>query len=412
MALKFTRLTRPAIRAMQPGDKISEHGIIAERQRNGDVRYSVNIMVDGQRVHRVIGRESEGVTREQAERAIERFRTEARDGRLDLPKGRKRHRTVAEASDEYLQRMAEGGGKNLRNKTRHLRQQIIPFMGKERLDRLTEFRLLQYRKARGEQGTKPATINRELATLSHLLRLAASKDWGWIKPDAVPKIPRAAEARKPIKILEPGQAEKLMQAAIDDQDPDAWLFVLCALNVPMRHEEITARRFDEVDWENCQFWINRAKAGERTQPITPGLRDALLSRRTSAADPDGWIFPSRSANAKVPHRRSMAKTFRRVVKRAGLDPSKLTPHILRHTGISLVLMNGTDLKTAQIISGHKTVAMLMHYAHVFAPHIQSAMSVLDRKIPDTITPKLHTEGQPEQPAADAVVRITAGKSAA
>jgi integrase len=398
MALKFDRLTRPKIRVLKPGEKISEHGITVERQANGDARYTVNVMVDGERIHRVIGRESDGTTREQAERAIERFRTEARDGRLDLPRGRKRHRTFTEGADEYLSRMEQGEGKNLANKRRHLRQKLIPFFGRERLDKLTNFRLLQYRKHRGEEGAKPATINRELATLSHLLRRAASKDWGWIKPEHVPDIPRAKEARKPIKILEEGQGAKLLSAAIADQDPDAWLFVLIALNVPMRHEEITARRFDEVDWENCQIWIDKAKAGERTQPITPALRDALRYRQQQMEDPEGWLFPSRSANAtKNPHRRSMAKTFKRVVERAGLDPTKLTPHILRHTGISLVLMNGADLKTAQIISGHKTIGQLMHYAHVFAPHISNAMAVLNRAIPDTITPDLHTaSGNPLQ----------------
>jgi hypothetical protein len=46
-------------------------------------------MVDGQRIHRVIGRESDGTTRTQAEDFIEKVRTEARHGRLNLPKGRK-----------------------------------------------------------------------------------------------------------------------------------------------------------------------------------------------------------------------------------------------------------------------------------------------------------------------------------
>ncbi len=85
MALKFTKLTRPGVRSLRLGEKISEHGIVAERRANGDVRFSVSIMVDRERIHRVVGRESEGVTREQAERLIERLRTEAREGRLQLP---------------------------------------------------------------------------------------------------------------------------------------------------------------------------------------------------------------------------------------------------------------------------------------------------------------------------------------
>src|SRR5215472_13990857 len=89
MALRFSRLDRPAIRKLKSGEKITEHGITAERLDNGDTRYSINIAVDGTRVHRVIGRESEGVTRSQCEQFIERSRSEARAGRLSLPKGRK-----------------------------------------------------------------------------------------------------------------------------------------------------------------------------------------------------------------------------------------------------------------------------------------------------------------------------------
>jgi len=89
MGLRFSRLDRPAVRKLKPGEKITEHGIIAERLANGDVRYSVNIMVDGERVHRVVGRESDGVTRTQAEEFIEQARADSRAGRLSLPKGRK-----------------------------------------------------------------------------------------------------------------------------------------------------------------------------------------------------------------------------------------------------------------------------------------------------------------------------------
>jgi hypothetical protein len=67
MALKFTKLTRLEIRKLAPGHSITEHGLTFERLPNGDGRHTVNIMVDGVRVHRVIGKESDGVTRQQAE---------------------------------------------------------------------------------------------------------------------------------------------------------------------------------------------------------------------------------------------------------------------------------------------------------------------------------------------------------
>lgn len=105
--MKFSNLTRPAVKSLSSGKSISENGITALKQVNGDVRYSINIMVDGQRIHRVVGRESEGVTREQAERLIEKLRTEAREGRLGLPKARKLFRSLAESAEEYLTRWSK-----------------------------------------------------------------------------------------------------------------------------------------------------------------------------------------------------------------------------------------------------------------------------------------------------------------
>jgi hypothetical protein len=89
MAKGFSKLTRPAMRKLAPGEKLNEHGITFVRQANGDGVFTVNVMVDGQRIHRVIGRESDGTTRTQAEEFIEKIRQDAKNDRLALPKGRK-----------------------------------------------------------------------------------------------------------------------------------------------------------------------------------------------------------------------------------------------------------------------------------------------------------------------------------
>ena len=103
MAKSFQKLSRPNIRKSTPGESINEHGIEFFRQADGDGHYTVNIMVDGQRIHRVIGKESDGVTRKQAEDFIEKVRTEAREGRLNLPKARKLTLGFKMAADKYLE---------------------------------------------------------------------------------------------------------------------------------------------------------------------------------------------------------------------------------------------------------------------------------------------------------------------
>lgn len=135
MALRFTRLDRPSIRRLKPGDKIVEHGIAAERLTNGDVRYSVNFMVDGQRIHRVIGRASEGVTRTQAEEFISKARSDAREGRRQLSRGRKTPLTFAKAAKRYLESEQEVGAKDLISKEAHLRLHLVPYFSNMRVDR-------------------------------------------------------------------------------------------------------------------------------------------------------------------------------------------------------------------------------------------------------------------------------------
>jgi len=84
MAKTFNKLTRPAMRRLASNNRISEHGISFERCANGDGVFTVNVMVDGQRIHRVVGRESDGTTRTQAEEFIEHVRQDAKNHRLAL----------------------------------------------------------------------------------------------------------------------------------------------------------------------------------------------------------------------------------------------------------------------------------------------------------------------------------------
>lgn len=413
MALKFAKLTRPAIRALRIGQEIAEHGIIAQRQTNGDVRYRVNIMVDGQRIHRVVGRESEGVTREQAERLIEKFRTEAREGRLNLPSGRKLHRGFSEAADEYLQRLSDTDGKNLQPKSQHLKNHLKPFFKAHRLDSLTDFNLRQYRKARSTAGAAAATVNRELATLRHLLKSAAS--WKWIKKDAIPDIVMEPEVQQPMIALNDAQSAALMTGAIGDQDGRCWLFVAFGLGAAMRHREILRVRYDQIDFENRRIFIPEAKAGQREQPITQSLVDALKRQRAmeNKDKRDGWVFPTlNEKQSKAGHRTNMARPFARAVVRAQLDPDKVTPHTMRRTAITKLVRAGVDLPTIQKISGHKTLAMVLRYVHMQFDHVDASITALDAVLPGAVTLGLHTPAISSASEVATVVAISSAKSAA
>lgn len=406
---RIERITRTTVRGLQRGERATARGVTAERLADGDVRYSVQIMVDGQRIARVIGRESEGVTPTQAEDFIETARTRAREDRLDLPQGRKLHQTFAEAADAYLKKMDEIGGKDLKNKKRHLKAYLVPELGRHRLDQVSSFLLQKYRRTRRDAGASNATINRELATFLHMMNRAV--EWRWIKLDQKPKIPRVAEERKPRRALTAEHANALMDAAIGDEDGRLWLFVAIGLGTGMRHGEIIRRRYDEIDWATNRFEIGKAKAGARLQPFPAWVREALLKQREMEDDGDGWIFPASRKHCKVPHRRSMDDGFRRAVKAAGLDPSRVTPHLMRHTLVTN-LSRTVDIATIQKISGHKTAAMVLHYTHVNDERIDNALSLLDQSAPRAITSKLPVPENQASADRSPVIHISVEKSAA
>lgn len=369
-----------------------EHGITATRLMNGDIRYSINIMVDRQRIHRVIGCESQGVTRAKAQRAIEAVRTKAREGRLDLPVGRKTVRTFKEASEEYLTRIAQHPkyGRNIERKKYHIRERLVPHFKEQRADSLTELSVSSYVTRRLGDGAAQATINRELATLSHFLNRCL--EWGWSRTK--PRIDKGSEPRKKIAILSEVEKTQLMQAAMDDQDPLTWLFAVIAIGTGMRHSEILRTRWEEIDFELRRIHVGKAKAGQREQPIPPSLANLLKQQWELCGTPEGYIFPAARKSAKLPYRTTMAEQFRRTVIRAGLDSSKVTPHVLRHTAITGLVKAGVDLPTIQRISGHKTMAMVLRYTQLSDSHVDGAMANLDAAIPQQITHQLHPDGRP------------------
>lgn len=373
MSIKFNKITRINQRNLEIGQRIEEHGIIFERLNNGDGRYKINIMVDGQRIHRVVGKESEGVTRLQAEELIAKFRTDARHGRLNLPKGRKLQFTFVEAAKKYLHKLAEEGGKDISKKSDRLDKHLIPFFGSLPLSKICTFDIERYKKHRLSKA-KPGTINRELAVISHLMNKAL--DWKWL--DSKPcNIKRLKEDSGRIVYLTTDQITKLIEAAKEDQCPYIYPFIVIGLGTSMRRTEILSIQLKDINLDKRVIYIPKAKAGAREQPMPQYLADFLRGYIATAKPDQVWLFPAKlSASGRT---ENIEKQFRRVVTRAGLDPKEVVRHTLRHTAITHLVQAGVDLPTVQRISGHRTLQMVVRYSHQNGEHIRAAMDALEAR---------------------------------
>ncbi|WP_242153805.1 tyrosine-type recombinase/integrase, partial [Sphingomonas sp. BAUL-RG-20F-R05-02] len=338
MTLKYERLTREGIKRLTPGGKLTEHGITVERSAKGDLVYRINIMVDGRRIHRVIGKESDGVRREQAERAIESLRTKAREDRLDLPEGRKVAKPFLLCGQDYIARLRLEGGKSIERKERSFELHLNGFFGANPLSKISHSDLQRYRKHRLGQGASDATINRELAVVSHLFGKAV--EWGWIS-NRPAKIPRAQESGGRIVYLTTEQCQAVLAAAQRDISPHIYAFTLIALSTSMRMSEILSIRRHDIDLPLKRIFIPLAKAGKREQPITAELARFLEGYVKRLANDSDWIFPNpASASGRLT---GIRKAHRRVVKAAGLDPDIVVRHTLRHTAITHLVQAGADL---------------------------------------------------------------------
>ena len=397
MAKTFSRLTRPNMRKLNAGESIQEHGIIFERKMSGDGLFTINIMVDGQRIHRVVGRESDGTTRTQAEEFIQKIRRDAKDDRLSLPKGRKVALGFREAGEKYVRKLEEEGGKDIAAKRRRLKQHLVPFFGDTPLSKISSFDVERYKKVRSQAkaisgGAKnrikdksklklmgKGTINRELAVLSHLFNKAI--EWGWIqvRPAIIKRFP---ETQGRITYLTVDQVKELVECAKQDQNPQIYPFIIIGLETAMRKMEILRIRKEYVDLQRLMIFIPQAKAGSREQPITKHLADFLETYMSVLQEGTPWLFPSIAA--REGHTTDVRKAFRRVVLAAGLNPDEVVRHTLRHTAITHLIQAGVDLPTVKRISGHKTLIMVERYAHQNGEHIQASMDRLSERYSDAL----------------------------
>lgn len=400
MAKSFNKLTRSEMRKLPAGSKLTENGISFERLSDKDGLFTVNVMVDGQRIHRVIGRESEGTTRTQAEDFIAKVRIDAKLDRLALPKGRKVALSFRDAAAKYLGRLPLEGGKDVKMKEARLKLHLVPFFGDTPLSKISSFDIDRYKQKRLQEtslrggdrvsakvkkegatvSTKPrqsspGTVNRELAVLSHLFNKAV--EWGWLSARPA-KIKRLKEGNGRITYLTVEQAKRLVECAKESDNPHLYPFIIIGLETSMRTMEILSIRKEHVDIPKRTIYIPKAKAGQREQPITQHLADYLAGYIAAIPKAVPWLFPSPAA--KSGHAMDIRKPFIKAVEAAGLDPTQVVRHTLRHTAITHLVQAGVDLPTVKRISGHQSLVMVERYSHQSGAHINTAMDALQSRM--------------------------------
>jgi integrase len=251
--------------------------------------------------------------------------------------------TFGQAVERYLGVKARK--RSLRDDRQHLAHLTAAFGSDTPVEAVTAARISDYRAARmaapSTRTGRPLTaaaINRPLAGLRHLLRLAVD-EWGAL--DKAPAIRLEKEPEGRVRWLEPDEQARLLAACAKSKNPQLAAIVTVALETGMRHSEVLGLTWEEsIDLSRGVIRLERerTKSGRRREvPMRQAVYDLLA---TMPEPRTGRLWPDES----------ISTAFENAVEAAKVG--ELTFHDLRHSFASWFGMRGGSLQALREILGH------------------------------------------------------------
>ena len=262
--------------------------------------------------------------------------------------------------EHYLRRFAEFAGDISPNKI------TIDLVRRYRLH------LVRLKDSRGEP-LKRNTQNYHLIALRAFLRYLAKRDIASLSPD---KIELGSASRQDVSFLEADEVERLLAApAKASGRPEIKLRDTALLEVlfstGLRVSEISKLNQGEINLERREFAV-RGK-GDKTRLVFVSERAAAalekyLKSRTDNFKPlfihYGGIHEELDAGEYMRlSPRSIQRLMQRYAKLAGIL-KVATPHTLRHSFATDLLINGADIRSVQMLLGHSSITTTQIYTHI------------------------------------------------
>ena len=236
-----------------------------------------------------------------------------------------------------------------------------------------------------ERGFKASSLARRLSAVRQLYRFLYAEGKRGDDPAAVLEGPK--RGRNVPKVLSIAEVDGLLaqaRKAMEDgkQPPAARLRaarLLCLLEVVyatgLRVSELvtlpaSAARRDQ------RMLVVRGKGGkERLVPLNQAAKRAMTEylKMRGEGEPKAaskWLFPSFGEQGHLT-RQHFARELKALGSACGIQPARLSPHVLRHAFASHLLHNGADLRVVQTLLGHADISTTQIYTHVLEERLKA-----------------------------------------
>jgi integrase/recombinase XerD len=227
-----------------------------------------------------------------------------------------------------------------------------------------------YLAAQANSGMSPRTQARRLSTLRQFFLFLLSEGMRSDNPALELSTPRLPHSLP--KYLSEAEVDHLLTAASDwdglsGLKAHAGLEILYATG--LRVSELLALPSNALA-SNAAMLIIKGKGGkERLVPLSDAARLAATNLRSQTKKPGRYLFPGRNPDLRMT-RQGFALLLKKVAHKANIDPSRLSPHVLRHSFATHLLSHGADLRSIQRLLGHADITTTQIYTMVLAERLQ------------------------------------------
>jgi len=237
--------------------------------------------------------------------------------------------------------------------------------------------LRDYLGAMAAAGLSARTAARRLSALRQFHKFLFAEAVRRDDPTAALESPR--RSRPLPKVLTVDEVDALLAAArarsgAEGERLVALLETLYATG--LRVSELVALPLAAVSRDQ-RFLIVRGKGDkERAVPLSEPARsaiDAYRANRHAFLKPkqeSRWLFPSRGASGHLTRHR-FAQLLKELAIAAGLEPARVSPHVLRHAFATHLLEHGADLRSVQQMLGHADISTTQIYTHVLEERLKA-----------------------------------------